>query len=74
MLRDHDATDRRVVRLILTPAGEAKYMQRVLEGWNELLADFETVEAREMMRLLTKLLSTMELSAARRGIIASRKV
>ncbi|MFM0084822.1 MarR family transcriptional regulator [Paraburkholderia sediminicola] len=76
VLRDHNAIDRRVVRLILTPAGEAKYAQKapvMVEGWNELLADFETEEVHEMIRLLTKLLRAMELSAAHRGIIASRK-
>jgi DNA-binding MarR family transcriptional regulator len=72
-LRDQNTTDRRVVRLLLTPAGEAKYMQKALKGWNELLADFETEEVHEMMRLLTKLLHTMELSTARRGITSSRK-
>jgi len=74
MLKDHSASDRRVAHLILTPAGEAKYMQKALEGWDELLADFETEEVQEMTRLLSKLLRTMELSAARRGITASRKV
>jgi DNA-binding MarR family transcriptional regulator len=76
MLRDRNALDRRVVRLTLTPAGEAKYRQKaplMVEGWNELLADFETEEVHEMIRLLSKLLGSMELSAARRGIIASRK-
>jgi DNA-binding MarR family transcriptional regulator len=74
MLKDPSASDRRVAHLILTPAGEAKYMQKALEGWDELLADFETEEVQEMTRLLSKLLRTMELSAARRGITASRKV
>jgi DNA-binding MarR family transcriptional regulator len=73
MRKDHNASDRRVGHLILTPAGEARYMQKALEGWNELLADFESEEVQEMTRLLSKLLHTMELSVARRGTIASRK-
>ena len=73
MLKDPSASDRRVAHLILTPAGEAKYMQKALEGWDELLADFETEEVQEMIRLPSKMLRRMELSAARRSIIASRK-
>jgi hypothetical protein len=64
-----------VVRLILTPAGEAKYMQKapvMVEG-RKLPAGFETEEVHEMIGLLTKLLRTMERSAACRGIIAPRK-
>jgi hypothetical protein len=45
MPRAHNAIDRCVVRLKLTPANKAKYMQNtpvMVEGWNELPADFET--------------------------------
>jgi DNA-binding MarR family transcriptional regulator len=76
MLRGHNAIDPRVVRLILTPAGKANYMQKaqvMVEGWSEMPAGFETEEVQEMIRLLTKLVHTMELSAANRGLIASRK-
>jgi hypothetical protein len=71
------ATDLNAIQWIaLKLVHDGEYRQKppvMVEGWNELLADFETEEVLEMIRLPSKMLRTMELSAARRSIIASRK-
>jgi DNA-binding MarR family transcriptional regulator len=61
--RDLGSSDRRVVRLVLTKSGEAKHAERVpimVASWNEILADFKKQEAEQLIRLLTKLLHSME--------------
>jgi DNA-binding MarR family transcriptional regulator len=61
--RDLSSSDRRVVRLVLTKSGEAKHAERVpimVASWNEILADFKKQEAEQLIRLLTKLLHSME--------------
>src|ERR1700734_4131043 len=70
--RDLSSSDRRVVRLVLTKSGEAKHAERVpimVASWNEILADFKKQEAEQLIRLLTKLLHSMEhvVEPGRRG-------
>jgi DNA-binding MarR family transcriptional regulator len=61
--RDLSSSDRRVVRLVLTKSGEAKHAERIpimVANWNEILADFKKQEAEQLIRLLMKLLHSME--------------
>jgi len=61
--RDLSSPDRRVVRLVLTKAGEAKHAERVpvmVASWNEILADFKKQEAEQLISLLTKLHDSIE--------------
>jgi DNA-binding MarR family transcriptional regulator len=61
--RDRSAEDRRVVRLKITDAGQAKLMETapyMVDSWNVMLADFEQSEVDQMVRLLAKLLDTIE--------------
>jgi DNA-binding MarR family transcriptional regulator len=61
--RDLSSPDRRVVRLVLTKAGEAKHAERVpvmVASWNEILADFKKQEAEQLISLLTKLHESLE--------------
>jgi DNA-binding MarR family transcriptional regulator len=56
--RDRSGADRRVVRLRLTPAGEAYYRAKVpemLDCWNELFESFEPGEVTQLISLLMKL-------------------
>jgi DNA-binding MarR family transcriptional regulator len=67
------ATDRRVVRLSVTAAGEAlaaKGMKPVLDLWNEMVADFGQEEANRFVDTLTKLATAIEARAGEREIAA----
>lgn len=63
VVRDRGSADRRVVRLTLTEAGTAKYLDRIsvlVTAWNEILVDFERDEVDRMVQLLTKLMHSFE--------------
>jgi len=59
-LEQRSDTDRRAVRLTLTPRGAQlveSLMPRVVEFWNELLGDFSHAEIKTLIRLLTRLVT-----------------
>ena len=61
--RSRSKTDRRVVTLALTPRGSALVevlAPRVMNFWNELLADFTRAEIDALISLLTRLLIATE--------------
>jgi DNA-binding MarR family transcriptional regulator len=61
--RSRSTTDRRVVTLALTPRGSAlveALAPRVMNFWNELLADFTHAEVDMLIALLTRLLIATE--------------
>jgi DNA-binding MarR family transcriptional regulator len=63
MERDRCTEDRRVVRLVTTPAGKdvvLKLQVNVVAVWNEVLADFTQDEAGMLVDLLIKLLAAAE--------------
>ena len=63
-LRQRRSTeDRRVVHLEITPAGKAltkTLMPRLIEFWNNVLEDFSSEEARQLISLLTRLMARIE--------------
>jgi DNA-binding MarR family transcriptional regulator len=70
--RDLNSPDRRVVRLVLTKAGEKKHAERVpimVDSWNEILVDFKKQEVDQLIHLLMKLHDSMErvVEASSRG-------
>ncbi len=59
--------DRRVVRLAVTPHGEAlaeAVHPAVLDLWNEMVADFDQAEADQLVASLDKLLAKIEAKVA----------
>jgi DNA-binding MarR family transcriptional regulator len=65
--RTRSSTDRRVVRLALTPEGRgvAKSLTpRVLDYWNGILDDFSHAEVASLISLLTRLGDRIEAEAA----------
>lgn len=69
LTRTRGACDRRVTNLAITDKGSAtvaKLAGSVVDLWNEILADFERDEARQLIALLTKLLARLEQLESRR--------
>lgn len=63
LARDRSSADRRVVRLMLTEAGTAKYLDQIcllVTAWNDILVDFERDEVDQLVQLLTKLMHSFE--------------
>jgi DNA-binding MarR family transcriptional regulator len=63
IVRDRDGADRRVVKLAITPAGNEMVNamhERVAEGWNEVLVDFDQGEIDALIATLVKLLAAAE--------------
>ncbi|CAN5340572.1 MarR family transcriptional regulator [soil metagenome] len=63
MLRDRSAEDRRVVGLKVTDAGRAMIQAiapMVVDGWNELVADFSDDEVMQFSAMLARLLVVAE--------------
>ena len=61
--RERDELDRRVSKLILTSDGEATVRRlavKVVDYWNDLLADFERHEIETVIDVLTRLSARME--------------
>lgn len=67
VLRQRHPDDRRVVNLSLTESGEAVARQcraRVIECWNDWLADWPASDSAELVRLLQKLRQTLQAKIA----------
>jgi len=63
VLRRRDDNDRRIVNLTLTAAGRiasAELTPRVIQYWNDMLANFTAAEATTLIELLARLLTRME--------------
>lgn len=63
VVRSRSTSDRRVVKLSLTKAGQAmwkKLTPAVVEYWNDLLEGFSHTEAETLVSLLARLLARME--------------
>jgi DNA-binding MarR family transcriptional regulator len=63
LARDRGAADRRVVRLVVTDAGLKAVVElqlRVVEAWNEVLADFDQQEIDSVVHSLSRLLAAAE--------------
>ncbi|MEP9360380.1 MarR family transcriptional regulator [Sphingomonas sp. KR3-1] len=61
--RDRSVEDRRVVQLVITPAGREAVLSlqgHVVSSWNEVVADFTQEEAATLVSLLTRLLGAAE--------------
>ncbi len=61
--RDRGDADRRVVRLMVTPAGREKVFALqplIVNAWNEVVADYSQQEAADMVAMLVKLLAAAE--------------
>ena len=68
--RERSRDDRRVVRLAITPRGEALaevMLPPVLDLWNEMVADFDQAEADQLVSSLAKLLAKIEAKVAEAG-------
>jgi DNA-binding MarR family transcriptional regulator len=61
--RERDTADRRVVNVVLTAKGRAMsktLAPRMVDMWNESLADFSRAEVNTLIELLTRLLARIE--------------
>src|ERR1700755_2153024 len=61
--RRRSTSDRRVVHLEITPAGKVlakALMPRLIGFWNEVLGDFSSEEASQLISLLTRLMVRIE--------------
>jgi DNA-binding MarR family transcriptional regulator len=70
LTRERGRDDRRVVRLTITPRGEAEVdaiLPIVLDLWNEMVADFDQAEADQLVNSLAKLLSRVEAKVGETG-------
>jgi len=63
LARRRSTTDRRVVNLVVTPAGKAltkSLMPRLIEFWNGVLEGFSPEESAQLISLLTRLMARIE--------------
>jgi DNA-binding MarR family transcriptional regulator len=63
LTRDRGSADRRVVKLILTRAGEDKVKELVIHAvalWNEVLVDFDQDEVEDLIERLISMLAAVE--------------
>lgn len=66
--RDRGHSDRRVVRLAITPAGLDAinaFAPHVIASWNEVIADFDQAEVEQFTGLLQRLMEAVEKAVAR---------
>ncbi len=72
--RSRGERDRRTVELQLTPAGREAVeglLPLIIDKLNMALADFSAAEVKELLRLLLKLNTTLELAVAPPGALAT---
>lgn len=70
LVRQRDAGDRRVSKLIVTDLGREIFAQlapRVVGAWNEVLDGFERGEVLKLIAMLNKLLARFEALESREG-------
>ena len=63
VVRERDADDRRSVNLALTEEGEAiaqRCLGRVVDLWNDWLADWDAADVAQLISLLQRLRATLE--------------
>jgi DNA-binding MarR family transcriptional regulator len=75
--RGRDETDRRVVRLALTPRGKKvveALAPRVMEFWNGLLTGFSHAEIDTLISLLTKMVAATEASTGRKILMSDTPI
>ncbi|HEY2034247.1 MAG TPA: MarR family transcriptional regulator [Rhizomicrobium sp.] len=74
--RERSKSDRRIVKLILTPQGRAvakMHVPSIVDFWNRVMSDFTAQETKQLIGLLTRLIGRLEEEPQHEAATAAKK-
>jgi DNA-binding MarR family transcriptional regulator len=74
--RERSKSDRRVVKLILTPQGKAvakMHVPPIVNFWNRVTDDFSATEIKQLLALMTRLIARLEAEPMHEPAVKEKK-